>query len=187
MESWCGVPVLTAPLFNPRKAALIWLACFVSQIAFAMETVYQSPADFLAEHLPDCTPRALWLKNADKTRLEQVIGHPIAGVRVRYCEHEGKTAWVLDEIGKTEPITSGIVVDEGKVERVRVLVFRESRGSEVHRSAFTRQYETAGLDQENQLDRRIDGITGATLSVYALNRQVKLALLFDDLARGTTR
>ena len=68
-----------------------------------------------------------------------------------------------------------------------MLVFRESRGGEVHRSAFTRQYENAALDDERRLDRRIDGITGATLSVWALNRQVKLALWLDGLVREQAR
>ena len=93
------------------------------------------------------------------------------------------TEHVLDEIGKTEPITSGIIVNQGRVEQVRVLIFRESRGSEVHRSAFTRQYENASLESDNSLDLYIDGITGATMSVSALNRQVKLALLLDKVTR----
>jgi hypothetical protein len=76
------------------------------------------------------------------------------------------------------------VVSAGRVERVRVLIFRESRGAEVHRSAFTRQYENASLGEDHSLDRSIDGITGATLSVWALNRQVKLALLLDRAAMG---
>ena len=64
-----------------------------------------------------------------------------------------------------------------------MLVFRESRGAEVHRSAFTRQYENASLENDNSLDRYIDGITGATMSVSAVNRQVKLALLLDQVVR----
>ena len=67
-----------------------------------------------------------------------------------------------------------------------MLVFRESRGSEVHRSAFTRQYENAVLESDDSLDRYIDSITGATMSVNALNRQVKLALLLDKIAREKT-
>jgi hypothetical protein len=118
-----------------------------------------------------------------KSQIQDLIGHPYPGVRVRFCQKDGRTAWILDEIGKTEPITSGIIVNRGRVERVDVLVFRESRGSEVHRSVFTRQYQDAGLDRKNRLDRHIDGITGATLSVYALTRQVKLALLLDQAAR----
>lgn len=160
----------------------IGLACLCGQPAFAMETVYQKPNDFLEEHLPGCRQKALWLKGDVKARVEQVTGHAFPGVRARYCELEGKTAWILDEIGKTEPITTGIIVDHGRVARVRVLVFRESRGSEVHRDAFTRQYADARLEGDG-LDRRIDGITGATMSVAALNKQVKLALLLDQTAR----
>ena len=167
----------------PRISFAILLACLCGQFVYAAETVYQSTDDFLAENLPGCRQQALWLKSDVKSQIKQLIGHPFPGVRVRYCEHNGKTAWILDEIGKTEPITSGIVVNRGQVERVRVLVFRESRGSEVHRSAFTRQYENAALNGDDELDRRIDSITGATLSVYALNRQVKLALLLDQTAR----
>jgi hypothetical protein len=149
-----------------------------------METVYQSPADFLGEHLPGCRQEALWLSNDLKAEIERLVDHPWHGLRVRYCRQGEKTAWILDEIGKTEPITSGIVVSAGRVERVRVLIFRESRGAEVHRSAFTRQYENASLSEDHSLDRNIDGITGATLSVWALNRQVKLALLLDRAAKG---
>jgi hypothetical protein len=164
----------------------IWLVCITSQVAFAMDTIYQEPADFLEENLPGCRQQALWLKGEIKSQIEKLVGHPFPGVRIRYCEKDEKTAWILDEIGKTEPITSGIIVDQGRVEQVRVLVFRESRGSEVHRSAFTRQYENAELESDDSLDRYIDGITGATMSVNALNRQVKLALLLDKIAREKT-
>jgi len=160
-----------------------WLILLVSPAAQAAETIYQKPADFLAENLPGCSQQALWLDRDAKSRIEQVMDYPIPGVRVRYCRHDVKTAWILDEVGKTEPITSGIIVDQGTVERVRVLIFRESRGSEVHRGAFVLQYDKAALDDSDRLDRKIDGITGATLSVQALNRQVKLALLLDRLVR----
>ena len=151
-----------------------------------METVYQSPADFLGEHLPGCKQEALWLDSDLKAEIEHLVERPWRGLRVRYCRQGHRTAWILDEIGKTEPITSGIVVSEGRVERVRVLIFRESRGAEVNRSAFTRQYENASLAENYSLDRSIDGITGATLSVWALNRQVKLALLLDRAAQRSS-
>ena len=183
MESGCRVPVLSVSLKTQGKIVAAWLILLVSQAAQAAETVYQKPADFLAENLPGCSQQALWLDRDAKSRIEQVLDHPIPGVRVRYCQRDVKTAWILDEVGKTEPITSGIIVDRGMVERVRVLVFRESRGSEVHREAFVLQYDKAALDGSARLDRKIDGITGATLSVHALNRQVKLALLLDRIVR----
>lgn len=164
------------------NAISIWLVLVSSQVAFAAETVYQSSTDFLDENLPGCKNQALWLKADAKADIEELLDRPYAGVRVRYCEAGGKTAWILDEIGKTEPITTGVVISGEKVERLRVLVFRESRGGEVHREAFVRQYEQAALDDNSRLDRNIDGITGATMSVNAVNHQARLALLLDRLA-----
>ena len=90
-----------------------------------------------------------------------------------------RTVWVLDEIGKEMPITVGIVIRNGAIERVQVLVYRESRGWEGKSPAFTAQYAGARLESGQKLDRQIDGISGATLSVRALNRLARLALLFD--------
>lgn len=164
------------------NAVASWLLIVSSQVALAAETVYQSPTDFLDENLPGCKNQALWLKADAKAEIEELLDRPFPGVRVRYCEAGERTAWILDEIGKTEPITSGVVVNGGQVESLRVLVFRESRGGEVHREAFVRQYEEAALDDKSRLDRNIDGITGATMSVNAVNRQARLALLLDHLA-----
>lgn len=160
-----------------------WLALCAGQLAFAAEIVHLSAAEFLAQSLPGCEQKALWLKSDIKAEIESMLERPYSGARVRYCTADGKTAWVLDEIGKTEPITSGIVVNRGEVEKVRVLIFRESRGGEVHREAFTRQYQQAGLDEKGRLDQGIDGITGATMSVNAVNSQVRLALLLDRIVR----
>jgi hypothetical protein len=137
--------------------ALCGLLLAGSPPSFAADTVYQEPASFLEEYLPGCRRQALWLDKDAKVQVEDVVGHPFPGVRVRYCEAAGKTAWILDEIGKTEPITSGVVVDQG--------------------------HEDAVLEADRSLDRPIDGITGATLSVWALNRQVRLALLLDAMVR----
>lgn len=174
------------PGIPPRrsgKVAAAWLAFFASQAALAAEIVHQAPDAFLAESLPGCEQKALWLKSGMKEEIKQLLDRPLPGARIRYCAKEGRTAWILDEIGKTEPITSGIVVADGRVERVRVLVFRESRGGEVHREAFVRQYDGASMDERFRLDQSIDGITGATMSVDAVNKQVRLALLLDRLAR----
>ncbi|MEE4217614.1 MAG: FMN-binding protein [Xanthomonadales bacterium] len=168
------------------RIGALCLGLVSGQAAPAAETVYQSTADFLDENLPGCERKALWLKQDAKTEIEELLDRPFPGVRVRYCGAGEKTAWILDEIGKTEPITSGVVVNGGRLERLRVLVFRESRGGEVHREAFVRQYQQAALDGKFRLDRDVDGITGATMSVNAVNRQARLALLLDRLARETS-
>jgi hypothetical protein len=49
---------------------------------------------------------------------------------------------------------------------------------------FTDQYAGAGIDAENRLDRSIDGITGATLSVVAVEKVVRVALMCDAEVRA---
>jgi len=104
-------------------------------------------------------------------------------LRQRYWAAGNKTAWILEETGKEEPITAGFVVQNGGIEQARVLVYRESRGAEIRSPAFLEQYQGAGLTSDERLDRSIDGISGATLSVRAMERMSRLALYFDRLAR----
>jgi hypothetical protein len=104
-------------------------------------------------------------------------------LRVRYWARGARSAWILNEVGKEKPITVGIVIEAGKISRLKVLAFRESRGDEVRHDFFTRQYQDRRLQEDLQLDRAIDGITGATLSVRALNRLARLALLLDQERR----
>ena len=75
-----------------------------------------------------------------------------------------------------KPITTGFVIDNGQIERVAILIYRESRGWEVRYPFFTDQFIGAVVDGDYRLDRSIDGISGATLSVVALTRLRRLAL-----------
>ena len=122
-------------------------------------------------------PQALFLAADVRARVERALGHRTPLLRVRYWRRGPRTVWILDEIGKEQPITTGIQIDSGRINQVRVLKYRESRGAEVQRESFTAQFRDARLRGEDMLDRRIDGITGATLSVRALTRQARVALI----------
>ena len=111
---------------------------------------------------------------------EEILGHPYSGSRVSYWQAEGKTAWILKVRGKTHLITTGIVVDRGQVASCEVLVYRESRGGEVRSERFLRQFNGAELRNDLTLDRSVDGITGATISVNALKKATRLALYLDS-------
>lgn len=129
-------------------------------------------------------PKTLWLTGELQDVAYAILEHAYPAARLRYWQDGPRTAWVLDEIGKELPITVGIVVDAGALERVRVLIFRESRGWEVKSPAFTRQFDGARLASGQRLDRRIDGIAGATLSVRALNKLARLALVLHAHVSG---
>lgn len=122
----------------------------------------------------------LWLIGDLQPAVRAVLDHDYPAARVRYWRAGKRTAWVLDEIGKEMPITVGIAINEGAVARVKVLVYRESRGWEVNSPAFTAQFAGAKLAEGQRLDRHIDGISGATLSVRALQKLTRLALLLHQ-------
>jgi hypothetical protein len=160
------------------------LAGAVPPAVSAAEAVYQSRNDFLASVFGGRAPpsRVLWLGAAMKSDIKKILGHAYPGIRVRYWERGRRTAWILEEIGKYKPITTGIVVDDGKIQRVKVLVYRESHGWEVRYPFFTDQFKDVRLAGDGDLSRGIDGISGATLSVNALTRLARLALYLHGRA-----
>lgn len=123
----------------------------------------------------------LWLNAAHRAELGSILQRKVASLRVRYLTDEFKTLWLLEEIGKELPISIGVVVADGKIADVSILTYRESRGGEVRYPRFTAQYLGASLRAGNELDRHIDGITGATLSVWAVTRAARAALFYDSL------
>jgi len=63
--------------------------------------------------------------------------------------------------------------------KVKVLIFRESRGDEIRHAFFTQQFKQATLQSNSQLDQTIDGISGATMSVRAFTKLARLALFLS--------
>jgi len=149
--------------------------------------------EFLGAAFPDVEPatRTLWITEELRGPVEELLGHRFNALRVRYWQDGDKTAWILDEVGKEKPITIGVLVESNAVDRVRVLEFREIRGWEVRYPFFTDQFNGArfvnGAERRGQaLDRQIDGITGATLSVGAVTRIVEVALFLSEQVGGST-
>lgn len=151
----------------------------------AARGVYQEPAEFVREAFGGKAPapRVLWITDAIQQEVKFVLGHPLSQMRVRYWHADDRSVWILDEIGKEEPITVGVTISDGRLDRVNVLVFRESRGDEVRYPAFTRQFTGAALTPAGKLNQTIDGISGATLSVRALKGVAATALVLDRHAR----
>lgn len=148
----------------------------------AADDVYLEPEAFLAEAFPAGVPEKqfVWLKGELRDRVAEALGHRYRQLRIGYWQAEGRTAWILEEIGKVEPITAGFLVESAKIERFRVLVYREAYGWEIRYPFFTRQFEDVGLTEDDSLDESIDGISGATLSVDAVTRLAAVALILHE-------
>lgn len=151
-----------------------------ASLVHAGDKVYEKPSSFLIRHFGSI-PKTQVMK-LDKGRqkaLKGILGHAYDSQRVRYWQSGGKVAWILEEIGKTEPITTGFIVRNGRIAEVKVLIYRESHGWEVSRPFFTKQFVGATLEGD-AVDRSIDGIVGATLSVRALTKLSAAALYLSE-------
>src|SRR5215470_11718290 len=100
-----------------------------------------------------------------------------------------KYAVVMNEIGKTEPITFMVGMSpEGKVTEVVIMEFRENRGWEVKEKRFLNQFRGKTVRNAIRVDEDIINYTGATLSSKAVARGVKRSLLLlDAFYPGDTR
>ena len=128
--------------------------------------------------------QTLWVSTENRQVIASILNHRFTTLRIRYQGSEQKTAWVFEEIGKEMPITIGVIINQGKVEKTLVLEYRETRGGEIRHPFFLNQFEGASLltsDEDKNLDKTIDGITGATLSVRAMKRVVRVALYCHQL------
>jgi len=119
------------------------------------------------------------------TAIREIMGYPYPKGEIAYWAADGKTVWILEGRGRSSMIIAGFVVRDGKLEKTDVLVYRESRGKQVRSRSFTRQFEGALLREDRQLDRRIDSITGATISVKAMQSLARTALFLHQHANAT--
>lgn len=163
-----------------RLALSALVACMLPVVASA-ET-YQDPADFVAQVFGGESPeiQLLWLDSDMSEPISDIMGHSLNLLRMRYWRDGTRTAWVLNETGKEEPITAGFAINGDAIEQARILIYRENRGYEVRYSWFTDQF--VGLELEADLDpsQTINGISGATLSVRAVTNMARLALYLHD-------
>jgi len=145
--------------------------------------IYQHPDAFLDDvfngEIPK--PKFVWFTGENGKKVTSILKHKPASLRTRYWLQGKRSIWILEEIGKEKLITTGIVINDNQIEKVKVLIFRESRGWEIKRNAFTQQFKNATLTSDDKLSTRIDGISGATLSVKAVTRLSRLALYLHSL------
>jgi hypothetical protein len=179
-----------------RIHRLCWLALALLMLAGAADAEQYdllSERDFLAAAFPGARPQAgkLRISETMAAELAAVFRHRFREQKVRYWQQGTRTAWRLEEIGKEKPISIGVVVDNARLVSVAVLVYREGHGIEVAEPAFTQQFVGValadGTGDANLLDRNIDNITGATLSVRAMTRTARAALLLDRSLQAGSR
>ena len=146
------------------------------------ERVYEKPSDFIKSAFGGKIPptSVISITGEVKSRTKKIMAHDYRESRVRYWKQGKRSVWILEEIGKTKPITTGFIVENGQIKSVKILIYRESHGWEVSKPFFTKQFSRATLKSGDQLSKSIKNVAGATLSVRAVSKLSRLALYLDS-------
>ena len=116
--------------FRLGRACVLALTLCVTPRVAAADDVYQEPDRFVAEafagHPPP--PQILWLTGTLREDAQRILGHAPDALRVRYWRAGARSAWILEEIGKDQPITAGFVVEAGALLTTFLLVRDVARG-----------------------------------------------------------
>ena len=122
-----------------------------------------------------------------RDQLGQILGHkPSFEVQILGLQ-TAKPCGFLDEVGKQRPITAGVVINQGKIDDIQVLgFFAKVAAGEVKYDFFTAQFDQLWLQHDHQLSQSVDNVTGATLSVKAMTRMAKAALLLHQYTNQAT-
>lgn len=171
---------------------LIWddeLNRYLTLQEMGQEDVYLNPDEAAQLMFPDSEEihfEQITLTPDQKKIIEERIGWHFPETSFEYFI--GKTngnidgwAFIQNTIGKHKPMTYMVGVDsKGKVTNVEVLVYRESRGSEVRTRRFNYQYEGKTSYDPIRINRDIINISGATMSVRSMSAGVKRVLVLVE-------
>ena len=87
---------------------------------------------------------------------------------------------LMDNVyGKAQPITFlTLFTLDGNVHSNHIIKYREEHGGQVANKDWNKQF--VGFDKNSDINKKVDGISGATISVNSIKKGVaKLIILFD--------
>ena len=165
--------------------SFFFLFIFIALFSFnaSSEDVLLSKEEFLNTAFSEEIPRrkGLRFKGEVKEIAQEIMGSNFKKIRMKYWRQDDKTAWILERIGKVKLITAGFIVENCRISSIHVLVYRETHGWEVKYPSFRDQFVGINMLAGFKLDKRIDGIAGATLSVNSMEKMARLALAMNSL------
>jgi Na+-translocating ferredoxin:NAD+ oxidoreductase RnfG subunit len=176
----------------PAQAERIWdsdLKRFLTDQEMSLAEVFMSEEEGVKIMLPKSErirKDVIKLSPEKKTQIEERIGwkFPEQSFDVYIGETGAQVdgyALVQNTIGKHKPMTYMVGIDnKGQVSDVELLVFRESRGSEIRQKRFNAQYEGKTVNDPVRLNKDIINISGATMSVRSMSAGIKRVLVLVD-------
>ena len=155
---------------------------YISQVYLTEEQALQEVFPHCDEILFNVVPLTKDEKSQLQNRLRRKIYEDffVVYMGVKAGEVTGY-AIITEEIGKFHPYTFIVSVDlEGKIDKIAILVYRESRGSEIAKKRFLYQFKGKSLKNKIRINRDVINISGATMSVVTMCKGVKKILAVID-------
>lgn len=154
-----------------------------SALAGPMGTFYtvESSRGELFPSYADLALDTMVIDSATAARAKEALKQPIEEKQVvfeRLKAKDGSPGYIYRgrERGKVEWMDFAVALDgQGKVLRVLLLVYRETVGGEVGSKRFMGQFRGKSAGSALQLNRDIDGISGATISSRSITAGVRKA------------
>ena len=171
-------------MFMKNFVVLITLLCsFFSSTSLGKLSVEEEKFLKKLEATEPLTKSRLILKKDQLKKIQIPMGHTYKKRIFKYwVTSNDQTVWILNSIGKYKPITAAFVVDSCKIKSAHVLVYREQHGYEIKFDSFLSQFSAVAINKETNLNKKIDNISGATLSVNSMDRMARTALLLDQIS-----
>ncbi len=176
----------------PVRAERVWdsdLKRFLTEQEMSFAEVFLSEDEGVKIMLPKSErirKEVIKLSPEKKAQIEERIGwkFPEQSFEVYIGESGDKIdgyALVQNTIGKHKPMTYMVGIDNtGHVSDVELLIFRESRGSEIRQKRFNAQYEGKTVADPVRINKDIINISGATMSVRSMSAGIKRVLVLVD-------
>ena len=162
---------------------LLYFLIFLS-ISNGFAKLEEEEQNFLQsmESIAPITKKRLILKGDQLEKIQKPMGHKYKKRIFKYWTSENQTIWILNSIGKYKPITAAFVVESCKIKSSHVLIYREQHGYEIKYDSFLSQFSNVGIKNNSELNKKIDNISGATLSVNSMDRMARTALMLDNMS-----
>ena len=188
----CSALCMIALSTVPARAERIWdseLKRFLTDQELTMAEVFMTEDEGLKTVFPKSErvrKDLIRLNPEKKSQIEDRIGWKFPEQEFEVYIGETGTrvdgyAMVQNTIGKHKPMTYMVGVDGyGSVSDIELLVFRESRGSEIRQKRFNSQYEGKTVMDPVRINKDIINISGATMSVRSMSAGIKRVLVLVD-------
>lgn len=192
LASFLGSFMLLTVFATPAWCERIWdseLKRYLTEQEMTMAEVFMSEEDGVKIMLPKSErvrKDVIKLSPDKKAQIEERIGWKFPEDSFEVYVGETGTqvdgyALIQNTIGKHKPMTYMVGIDnKGHVSDVELLVFRESRGSEIRQKRFNSQYEGKTVLDPVRINKDIINISGATMSVRSMSAGIKRVLVLVD-------